>query len=146
MKRIEIAGGNIERLATCQICGGGDFVVVPVSPATDAYRATIDPHRETGWCLCRGCSFVFQNLRLSRQGQAEYYRLSGYRIDGETGDDEISEGYKAYSPIQLVRKNLWLLQCGVNLCRIVSGTCLDYGCGIGGALEPLAKAGNRSLS
>jgi SAM-dependent methyltransferase len=126
------------RLQECQLCGSRTLLGLDLIPNDDEYlsKAELD---KLGWTMCSQCSFLFQNPRRSRAEQEEYYGDSSYRSNGPT---PISEGYVRSAPHQFARFAYWLAVCGIDLRAMVNWTCLDYGCGIGGALHFLIGQGN----
>lgn len=91
------------------------------------------------WNLCPDCCFLFQNPRPSRETLEKYYLESGYRVGTE---GLVSQGYIEFAPHQLARHHLWFCLNDFDMRTIRRGACLDYGCGIGGALGFLAEQGN----
>jgi SAM-dependent methyltransferase len=128
----------LTHLQTCQLCGGDRFIGLDVAFKDDPFVPK-EVAATLGWTLCTQCSFLFQNPRRSREKQEEYYSDSEYR---KTGPTPIPEGCIRYSPHQMARFAYWFAVCGIDLRAATGWTCLDYGCGIGGALDFLAGQGN----
>jgi SAM-dependent methyltransferase len=127
------------KLHECQLCGNGNLLGLDLLPKNDPYVSAADAE-QLRWSMCPNCSFLFQNPRRSRYDQEEYYGDSGYRKNGPT---PVEEGYVRYAPHQLARFVYWLAVCGIDLQTATNWTCLDYGCGIGGALHFLMRQGNQ---
>lgn len=128
----------LTHLQACQLCGGSQFIGLDVGYKQDPFVPK-EVAATLGWTMCTQCSFLFQNPRRSREKQEEYYADSEYR---NTTPTPIPEGCILYSPHQMARFAYWFAVSGIDL-RAVSGwTCLDFGCGIGGALDFLAGQGN----
>ncbi len=132
----------IERLTNCQLCGSSNFVHLDVGLKDDAYKKLLDLKGEIGWSLCTDCSYIFQNPRATREVQESFYTKSNYRM---TNPEPISQGYIDYAPYQLLRFEAWFLMNGYPLRSIQNANCLDYGCGIGGALNFLAEKNNTNF-
>lgn len=128
----------LTRLEACQLCGGRKFIGLDLGFKEDPFVPR-EVAATLGWTMCSECSFLFQNPRRSRETQEEYYGDSGYR---NTGPTPIPEGYVRYAPHQFARFIYWLAFCGVDIRAINGWSCLDYGCGIGGALHFLTQQGN----
>ncbi len=126
-------------LDKCQLCGSKDFLGLNgIVLKPDKRKANLNLRDEdTGWYMCQACSFIFQNPRLSRAYIEEYYARSDYH-EGR----EISEGQIGHTLIQLARLELFLAMNGINIGATRGATCLDYGCGIGAALNFMAERGN----
>lgn len=129
----------ITTLEKCQLCGGSRLIGLDLKDKNDAHLAEVPGSDRIGWSLCSQCSFIFQNPRQSQEEQEDLYGESGYRKSGLT---PIPEGYIRYSPHQLARFIYWLAMCGIDLREVRNWNCLDFGCGIGGALHFLGDQGN----
>jgi SAM-dependent methyltransferase len=132
---------NIVRIKECQVCGTGNFIGLETRSAgvEDKFLEALGIKGEASWCMCTTCCFIFQNPRPSRTVLEDFYRRSGYR---QTGKELIEEGYKAFAPQILTRLAPWLYVNGLDLSQIRNKNCLDFGCGIGGALTFLAAQDN----
>jgi SAM-dependent methyltransferase len=125
-------------LNECQLCGGknllnlGDFNI-----EDEAAQRMLGASQKSRWMVCSTCCFTFQNPRYSRKYQEDWYHQSNYRKVNQS--DLIPPGYISFAPQQLRRFYIWLAATGVDLQRIQNAACLDYGCGIGGALSFLAE-------
>lgn len=131
---------KLEKLDKCLLCGAGDFLGLEgIRIPSDGTKRSLDlGEDETSWYMCQRCSFMFQNPRLERNHMKEWYARSGFRHDSP----EISQGQIGYSQIQLARFEPYLYMNGIKIADMRNATCLDYGCGIGGALNVLAERGN----
>lgn len=131
---------KLETLEKCLLCGSGSFL------GLDKIRVPVDKFKlslglsedDTSWYMCQKCSFMFQNPRLERNYMKTWYADSGFRHD----TTEIVQGQIGYSLIQLARFEVYLYMNGLKIADLRNATCLDYGCGIGGALNFLAERGN----
>ncbi|MBW8889347.1 MAG: class I SAM-dependent methyltransferase [Fibrobacteres bacterium] len=130
---------KLDTLETCQLCGGREFLGLNgIVFKPDPLKATFKLRDEdTGWHICRRCSFVFQNPRLNRGFVEEFYGRSDYH-QGK----EIVEGQINHTLLSLARRELYLGLNGINIAATRNATCLDFGCGTGGALNFLAERGN----
>jgi SAM-dependent methyltransferase len=126
-------------LKECQLCGGNDFARLDLRVPDDVFAKENPEAQAVNWCLCTGCSYLFQSPRRSLKDQVSYYEVSGYR---KPTPNPISEGYIRYAPMQFARFGHWLAMCGIDIQNMRGLTCLDYGCGIGGALHFLGANGN----
>ena len=131
---------SIDELEKCQICGSRNMVGLRLAPTADPRREAMGAVDNVSWCFCSECSFVFQNPRPSLKSQEEFYTRSGFREGGEL----INQGYIEFAPHQLARFLPWLNFNEIKLEEITHGNCLDYGCGIGGALSFMAQLGNKN--
>src|SRR5262249_19659138 len=92
----------METLTSCPVCGGGEFIQFAVErDEHDEFSRLILPGQKLGSCLCKACSFLFQNPRLPRNPVEAYYGQSMYRK--RDGAITIEEGYKSYAVMQLTR-------------------------------------------
>jgi SAM-dependent methyltransferase len=129
------------RLSECQLCGSADLLELgDFNIEDESVRRAFGVEAKSRWCACRECSFTFQNPRLDREYQEQWYEASNYR-KAQTAE-VISQGYINSAPHQLSRFHPWLLAVGFDLNQIRNCCCLDYGCGIGGALNFLAERNN----
>lgn len=132
----------IEVLHSCPICGQGDLIDydLTVDPE-DPFTRLIPEGGKLGWSRCKECSFLFQNPRLCRSAAEVAYGDSLYR----TSDNvvKIEQGYIDWNVHQLSRYFLWFLSLGFDLRELRNAVCLDYGAGIGGAMNFLADQDNR---
>lgn len=131
---------KLERLDKCLLCGSGDFLGLDrIRIPSDGTKKTLNlGEDETSWYMCQRCSFIFQNPRLERNHMKDWYARSGFRHE----DKEISQGQIGHNLNQLARFEAYLFMNGIRLMDLKGATCMDYGCGIGGALNVLAERGN----
>jgi 2-polyprenyl-3-methyl-5-hydroxy-6-metoxy-1,4-benzoquinol methylase len=130
----------LETIDACQICGGKRYLgLAGIRIPKDERKASLGiPEDATSWYLCQDCFFIFQNPRLERNYMQDWYARSGFHMS----DLEISQGQIWYTTIQLARFDPYLFFNGLRLAEMKGGTCLDFGCGIGAALNSLAQNGN----
>lgn len=131
----------LQHLVTCQLCGSDKFVSLNgIIRKPDLRKADLKLSEDsTVWQCCIKCSFVFQNPRPSQKFVEDYYARSAYHT---SINQEISQGQIGHSLNALVRFNAFLHLNGIRLSDFRGKTCLDFGCGIGSALNILAEAGN----
>ncbi len=130
----------LEKLKECQLCGGNALMGLYIDVKNDVFKPDMfGPDEEYGWSLCTKCCFIFQNPRLPRSEQEKYYGESGYRKVKPT---IIQQGYVNYAPYQFARFDPWLQMNGIKIMDKRDWNCLDFGCGIGGALDFLGRTGN----
>jgi SAM-dependent methyltransferase len=130
----------LEKLDKCLLCGSGDFLGLDrIITPKDAFKETlgIKPD-ETSWYMCQKCSFMFQNPRLERNYMKDWYARSGFREDRK----EIPQGQIGWNQIQLARFEAYLFLNGIKIADMKGATCLDFGCGLGGAMQFLSDRGN----
>lgn len=131
----------LTKIEECQLCGSRNFLGLDgVIHRPDRRKASLNLREEdTGWYMCQQCSFLFQNPRLSKQYIEEWYAKSAYHMEAQA----IEQGQIGHTLIQLARLELYLALNGINIGATRGATCLDYGCGIGGALNFMAERGNQ---
>jgi SAM-dependent methyltransferase len=131
-------------LTECQLCGGSDLLNLgDFNIEDEAAQKMLGANAKSRWCVCSKCNFTFQNPRFSREYQERWYEESNYRKMNES--ELITPGYLSFAPQQLARFYLWLRTAGLDLQAIQNCTCLDYGCGIGAALNFLAEKNNKNF-
>ncbi len=134
---------NLIDLDSCQLCGSKAFVGLDMVPTNDVFRpALLLEHENVGWNVCKNCCVVFQSPRIPQARIERYYRESGYL---KVRPNRISDGYIQYSKYQLLRFDPWLRMNGIDLSGKQGMTCLDFGCGLGGAFEFMVDRGNRAF-
>jgi len=132
----------ILRLSNCQLCGSDDLLGLgDFNSSNETIEKSLGVTGKSHWCVCAKCNFTFQNPRLSRAYQERWYENSCYRTMSTT--EVISQGHISFAPAQLARFYTWLHSAGFDLKQIQNACCLDYGCGIGGALNFLADWNNQ---
>ena len=132
---------TLEKLDKCLLCGSQSFLgLEKIRIPSDGTKKNLGiGEDETSWYMCQKCSFMFQNPRLERNYMNEWYARSGFHHDTK----EIEQGQIGYSLIQPARFEVFLYMNGIKIADLRNATCLDYGCGIGGALSVLAEHGNK---
>jgi SAM-dependent methyltransferase len=130
----------LHTLENCQLCGSREFLGLGgIILKPDKRKASLGlKDEDTAWYMCRTCSFLFQNPRLSRAYIEDWYARSDYH-EGR----EIVDGQVGHTLNQLARLELYLAMNGLNIGAVKGATCLDYGCGIGAALNFMAERGNQ---
>lgn len=131
----------LESLEACQLCGAKKFLGLDgIIRKPDPRKAKLGLREDsTVFYCCLDCSFIFQNPRPSQKFVEDYYANSTYHT---AINQDISEGQIGHSLISLARFDAFLQLNGIRLTDFRGKTCLDFGCGIGGALSFLANAGN----
>lgn len=127
-------------LDKCQLCGSSHFLgLEKIRVKVDTRKASLNiPEDATSWFICQKCSFIFQNPRLEETFVKEWYARSAYHLDAT----EISQGQIGHTLNQFVRFEAYLYLNGIRIADLKGATCMDYGCGIGAALNVLAERGN----
>ncbi len=130
----------LETIDSCQLCGSKRFLgLTGIRIPKDERKASLGiPEDATSWYMCQECSFMFQNPRLERNYMKKWYAESGFHLN----DLEISQGQIGATQIQLARFEAYLFFNGIRIGELRNGCCLDYGCGIGSAMQFLADRGN----
>jgi 2-polyprenyl-3-methyl-5-hydroxy-6-metoxy-1,4-benzoquinol methylase len=130
----------LETIDTCQLCGCKRFLgLTGIRIPKDERKASLGIAEDaTSWYMCQECTFMFQNPRLERNYMKDWYARSGFHMD----DMEISQGQIGHTTIQLARFEAFLYFNGIRIADLTGATCMDYGCGIGAALNVLAEKGN----
>ncbi len=123
-------------LQECPCCASASLIglQLPSGSHSEAGKAISN---SPSWKLCGSCGYVFQSPRPTR---AELE--SAYADSAANSGASISPGYIDFAPHQLIRFLPWLVMNAHDPRLITNGTCLDFGCGIGGSFEFLANQHN----
>ena len=127
----------------CLACGSNEWLKLGSLPGAVEERKVFTSRAvPLQWSVCRRCGFVCQNPRLE---EADYEAACQQTL--RPGDDEtefeINEHRRTWAPWPLRRLEPWLASLGIDLSKRSLTNCLDYGCGVGGALEYLAGPGRK---
>ena len=127
-------------LQNCVLCNSEKVFSAPVSTyESRELREWQENSLISKWAFCEICGAFFQQIRPTDKCLESFYRESMYRTHGD--NVEIHEGWWNYSRSQFERFVPWLDLCGVETHLQSRGSVLDYGCGIGGALQRFKRRG-----
>jgi SAM-dependent methyltransferase len=114
-------------MVACPVCGGGDFARTPGAKLDPMLQRVAGQGARSTWAICRGCGLVLQNPRLTVEQTQELYSAHAYH--------SYSDGHLAQTLAYALRRPEPLIDYLERVAGLGnSGTVIDVGCGLGGAL------------